>query len=216
MPPIKRVSKNERKWLHHYEQLKKYKEAHGNCDVPRKHETRALGVWVKYQRYKYRLVREGKSLGLDDDRIRKLESIGFRWFSLYNEIWDERFQELKKYMETHGHCNVSIRHGSLGVWVNNQRRNHRLLKEGKSSVMSEDRIHKLESIDFCWSCKRQHDNGETYMPTTIDAPPNTKSGTYMFECYYLENALNLIARISLFETFINTILILALDACMSR
>ena len=210
-------------WDEHFQELEKYMETHGNCDVSSRHGS--FGIWVFTQRQKYRLLKEGKSSPMSDDRIRKLESIGFQWISeraLTNEerydLWHIRYQELKKYEETHGNCNVSLKFGSgsLVIWVKNQRQTYQLLKEGKSSPMSDDCIHKLESIGFCWSCKRQHDNVETYMPTAIDDPPNSKSGTYMFECYYLENALNLIARISLFETFINTILILALDACMSR
>ena len=82
-------------------------------------------------------------------------------------------------MEEHGNCNVHTRSGSLGNWVNNQRRTYRLFKEGKSSTMSDDSIRKLELIGFCWSCKRQHEIFETYQHRTNDALPNSKSGTYM-------------------------------------
>ena len=123
---------------------------------------------------------------MSDDRIRKLESIGFQWISectlwtgKVNDLWHEQFQELKKYEKTHGNCNVPARHGVLGIWVNTQRTNYRLIKEGKSSAISDDRVCELESIGFCWSCKRQHDNFETYQHTTNDASPNSKSGTYM-------------------------------------
>ena len=92
---------------------------------------------------------------MSDDRIRKLESIGFQWvsknaFSMEElcDLWHNRFQELKEYEKTYGNCNVSQRHEVLGSWVKNQRRNYRLLKDGKSSAMSDDRIRKLESIGF--------------------------------------------------------------------
>ena len=75
MPAIRRVLKYERKWLHHYEQLKKYKEKHGNCNVPVKHEQ--LGRWVSNHRRNYRLLKQGKSSSMSDDHIRRLESIGF-------------------------------------------------------------------------------------------------------------------------------------------
>ena len=95
---------------------------------------------------------------MSDDRIRKLESIGFQWiiegaFSAekLNDLWHKGFQELKKCMETHGNCNVPKNHGSLGNWIISQRQKYRLLKEGKPSPMSDDRIRKLESIGFCWS-----------------------------------------------------------------
>ena len=92
---------------------------------------------------------------MSDDRIRELELIGFQWLNKcgvsteeLNDLWYERFQELKKYEKTHGNCNFPVRSGSLGNWVKKQRWKYKLLKEGKSSAMSDDRIRKLESIDF--------------------------------------------------------------------
>ena len=67
-----------------------------------------LGNWVNTQRQKYKLLKEGKSSTMSDDRIHKLESIGFQWISEValpteekNDLWHERFQELKKYEKTH-------------------------------------------------------------------------------------------------------------------
>ena len=214
-----RVLTNEERhdlWHKRFQELRKYEKTHGNCNVSFRFGSGSLGLWVMHQRQNYRLLKERKSSAMSDDRIHKLELIGFQWSVLRcNNLWYKRFQELKKYKEAHGNCNVPARHANLGFWVSTQRRNYRLLNEGKSSPMSDDRIHKLESIGFCWSCKRQHDNGETSTPTTIDASKKSKSGTYVFEYCYLENARNLIARISLFDTITTTILTLALDVCMS-
>ena len=98
-------------------------------------------------------------------RIQKLESIGFQWSPRCSQIknretiqWTARFQELKKYKETHGDCNVPQKHGSFGRWVDNQRQDYRLLKERKSARMSDDRIQKLESIGFQWPCNQQRDS----------------------------------------------------------
>ena len=65
----------------------------------------------------------------------------------------ERHAKLKKYKEKHGHYNVPHKHGLLGKWVVNQRKDYPMLKEGKSSRMSDDRIHKLDSIRFQWSLR---------------------------------------------------------------
>ena len=97
---------------------------------------------------------------MSDDRTQKLESTGFQW-SLrciqLNNIkpvqWDVRFQELKKYKETHGDCNVPGKHGPLGNWVSNQHKCYQSLKKGKSSSMSDDRIQKLEAIGYQWSLR---------------------------------------------------------------
>ena len=172
MPPVRRDSKHERTWIHQYEQLKKYKEIHGNCNVSGKRGS--LGIWVSTQRTNYRLLKEGKASPMTDDRIRNLESIDFQWISerskewiggraLTNkerhDLWHKRYQELKDYMETHGSCNVLTTHGSLGRWVSNQRTTYRWLKEGKSSPMNDERIRKLESIGFQWITKVAKERG---------------------------------------------------------
>jgi hypothetical protein len=43
---------------------------------------------------------------LTDDRIRRLENLGFVW-SLRDD-WQKHYLELKAYKEEHGHCNVSL------------------------------------------------------------------------------------------------------------
>ena len=80
--------------------------------------------WVQTQRKYYRLLNERKSARMSDDRIQNLESIGFQWSPRCSQMkngetiqWDARFQELKKYKETHGDCNVPQKHGPLGEWV---------------------------------------------------------------------------------------------------
>ncbi len=56
------------------EELKEFKNRHGNCNVSgRWSENIPLGTWVTAQRAKYR---NGK---LSDDRIKRLEDIGFVW-----------------------------------------------------------------------------------------------------------------------------------------
>ena len=41
---------------------------------------------------------------LTNDRIRRLEALGFVW-SLRDD-WQRHYDELKQYKEEHGHCNV--------------------------------------------------------------------------------------------------------------
>ena len=64
---------------------KEIKETHGNFNVSGK--SRSLSIWVGTQRRNYRLWKEGKSSPMSDDRIRKLESIGFWWIS--ERAWTE-------------------------------------------------------------------------------------------------------------------------------
>ena len=169
-------------WHDRFQALQKYMETHGDYNVPQSRGS--LGSWVSNQRTHYRLLKEGKTSPMTDDRICKLESIGFQLNSALankerHDLWHNRFQELKKYIEMHGDCNVPCRHEHLGSWVSNQRTCYRLLKEGKTSPMSDDRIRKLESIGFCWSRKQRRDSGGTYQHTTNDAPADSNIGTYM-------------------------------------
>ena len=71
----------------------------------------------------------------------------------YNEAqqWNARFQELKSYKVKHGHCNVPRSAGKLGGWVQTQRKQYRLLQEGKQSRITDERVGKLKSIGFHWS-----------------------------------------------------------------
>ena len=132
---------------------------------------------------------------MSDDRIRKLESIDFQWIGeiardRISDMWHKRFQELKKFKETHEDCNVSKKHGHLSIWVTNQRSNYRLLKEGTHACMSDDRIRKLESIGFCWSCQRRHDNGGTYHHTIQTMIHQIRNQVRTSTCCYLETVVN--------------------------
>ena len=81
-------------WDEHFQELKSYKETHGNCDVPARHGS--LGRWIYTQHQQYRLLKDGNQSPLSDDRICKLESIGFQWISERHDLWHRNFQELKK------------------------------------------------------------------------------------------------------------------------
>jgi len=88
-------------WELRYKQLVDYKELHGNCEVPQK--LGQLGRWVHRQR-------ESKNKGfLSDDRVAKLDKLGFVWRQKScrpTDTWDERYLQLIKYKEIHGNCNV--------------------------------------------------------------------------------------------------------------
>eukprot|EP00816_Leptocylindrus_hargravesii_P013136 CAMPEP_0196808644 /NCGR_PEP_ID=MMETSP1362-20130617/8633_1 /TAXON_ID=163516 /ORGANISM="Leptocylindrus danicus, Strain CCMP1856" /LENGTH=149 /DNA_ID=CAMNT_0042183057 /DNA_START=330 /DNA_END=777 /DNA_ORIENTATION=+ len=78
------------------------------------------------------------------------------------QLWFARFQELKSYKAEHGHCNVPVQSKrKLGNWVNSQRKQYRLLQEGKQSSMNDERVGNLKSIGFEWSPgSRMHDQSK--------------------------------------------------------
>ena len=100
----------------------------------------------------YRLVKDMKTSSMTDEHVQKLVSIGFRWACRSSRsahpAWDERFEELQSYKAKQGHCNVPFKHKVLGRWVSKQQPQYRLLKDGKNSSMTDERVQKLVSIGF--------------------------------------------------------------------
>ena len=131
---------NHQKWMDKFEELKKYKNTNGHCNVPRNYSG-GLGVWVEQP-----ITKKKK---LDNDKISKLESIGFVWKMnlLENQQkWMDWLEELKKYKKINGHCNVPEKYsGGLGYWVRRQRVTY------KKGGLIYDKISRLESIGFAWS-----------------------------------------------------------------
>ncbi|MDY4960168.1 MAG: Helicase associated domain protein, partial [Chlamydia suis] len=133
-------------WEENFMELKRFREEHGHCKVPRKYSKNPqLASWVHHQREYFK---KGK---LAEDRIGRLNEIGFVW-DVFEEAWEENFMELKRFREEHGHCNVPQRYfknPSLGAWVS-QKRN-----DFKKGDLSEDRIARLEEIGFVWNVLKE-------------------------------------------------------------
>ena len=68
-------TRNNRKWMHKYNLLAKFKEREGHCKVPRKYveEGENLGYWLDKQKEAHR---KGK---LDPERYQKLDELGVEW-----------------------------------------------------------------------------------------------------------------------------------------
>ena len=64
-------------WQEKFELLATYSEEHGNCDVPRKHES--LGRWVAEQRSEYKKKAGDKKSAMTEEKINMLNAIGFDW-----------------------------------------------------------------------------------------------------------------------------------------
>lgn len=141
------LKKRELEWGSRFQELLRYKEEHGTTNVA--WNDGKLGTWVVKQRAQYKLWTENKHSQMTESRIRLLNSIDFQW-SLYNK-WDDKFDELLKYKEQHGHANVPKNYGPLGVWVGDQRTQYKLLKKNRYSRMTIERFKLLESIGFEWS-----------------------------------------------------------------
>ncbi|WP_257615700.1 helicase associated domain-containing protein, partial [Chlamydia suis] len=131
----------EEEWEENFLELKRFQEEHGHCKVPQWYpQNPFLGVWVSTQRQDFK---EGK---LSEDKIERLEEIGFVW-NVFEEEWEENFLELQRFREEHGHCKVPQRYPQnpqLASWVSSQR------KDFKKGKISEDKIARLEELGFVW------------------------------------------------------------------
>jgi len=113
-------------------------------------------LWVKRQRYQYKLKLDSKRSTLSDERVRLLNKIGFIWNS-HDAVWEERLQDLIGYKRVHGHCIVPSNFESnpqLAVWTKRQRRQYKKYQDWTSSSMTPERIAKLENIGFVWDCRK--------------------------------------------------------------
>lgn len=136
----------EENWSKFIKELKEYKEEYGDCNVP-----------VKYVKDGYKLgakvlsVRNNKNL----IAVRKaeLEDLGFV-FDLkarrYEARWSQFIEELKKYKEEFGDCDVPDKYEHngyrLGQNVSRTRRDRNLSKE---------RRRELEDLGFVWNVKER-------------------------------------------------------------
>ncbi len=122
-------------WMERYGQLKEYIEINSDALVPQNHPT--LGKWVLNNRNEY------KKKKISKDRINLLNKIGFIWDCLEHE-WQNRYQELKQYVEQNGDALVPQSHPILGSWIGSQRNSR------KAGKLSDDRIKLLNEIGFIW------------------------------------------------------------------
>jgi hypothetical protein len=71
---------NHLTWNERFEQLREFTVQFGHCLVPVKYSAnRKLGNLVSTQRSTYKLYQEGKPSAMTAERIRALESVGFKW-----------------------------------------------------------------------------------------------------------------------------------------
>jgi hypothetical protein len=67
-------------WTDRFEELKKFVKEHGHADVPTAYRNnRQLATWVKCQRRQYKLRSAGVRANINSDRVKLLESAGFKW-----------------------------------------------------------------------------------------------------------------------------------------
>mmetsp|Transcript_1548 Transcript_1548/g.2115 ORF Transcript_1548/g.2115 Transcript_1548/m.2115 type:complete len:326 (+) Transcript_1548:48-1025(+) len=152
-------------WLFNFEKLLKFRQQHKHCHVPCVYDADpSLARWVKRQRYHYYLFMNSKPSPMKEERIEKLEDIGFIWHA-QEALWQERLNELLKFKQKYGHCVVPTNfpeNQTLATWVKFQRRQYKLFQQGQPSYMSASRMAVLEKYGFQW---KRISTGNSVNPT---------------------------------------------------
>ena len=193
------------RWNEMVEHLRIYEERHGDCKVPDAYQTengKNLGSWV----ITVRGLRRGTTdAEISPHRIAELDAIGFVWENVLHLHWDQMYEELRRYRETHGHCRVppsyqgdgqnQPRH--LGQWVAFQRQCLEQKLEKTGDQMYVDRRERLNAIGFEWSFALEENwnnmfqalqqykekHGDFRVPYTYEGPQNLprKLGPWVYD-----------------------------------
>ena len=138
-----------------------YKTDHGDLNVGAKDEEHEeLFAWMQQQRRQFKLYQQDPgSSDLTADQVRVLDSLQFCWHTRGEAHWNRSYLLLKEFYKENGHCLVSRQSPTpkLGDWVTGQRRQAKLLSEGKPSRMTKKRKALLDKMASCGLCDRGPD-----------------------------------------------------------
>jgi hypothetical protein len=219
------LAEDDDEWNKMYRILLKFKEKRGHVRVSRVKNTKEglanepyldrLGMWVYQQRSEYRRGRDNPNdSGIEHYKVKALETLGFNW-DLREEKWDMRFEQLTKYKEENGHCNVpsGIRYKKEGAtkelielerWSKFQKNEYSKYTKGITPCwINESRIQKLRDLGFelgsaldtTW--QKQYDKFKEFCSVVEHCYPKAVVGTDSFERWvetqlsnYKENKLD--------------------------
>ena len=167
IPTIRREGNlTSERWENKFNELVKFKHKFGHVNVPQlpnkdiPEDYRELGTFCRNVRSMYKYLSDPSKAHLsflDEDRIERLESIGFVWNS-HEANWSRRYKELESFHKRFGHCNVPKgwkENPGLDSWIVMQRKRYRAHTSGDdarrgSRKFSQREIRLMESIGFEW------------------------------------------------------------------
>lgn len=130
---VKEILAELEPWQIMWERLAEYYER--EQDWPATTEGK-LGLWCHTQR----LARKRGTLS--EDRIRRLDALGFEW-EQQDSHWIHAYKELQVFYQEKNRW-PKRGEGSLGAWCNTQR------QARKNGRLTKDRIRRLDAIGFVW------------------------------------------------------------------
>jgi hypothetical protein len=133
--------------MERYNGLVKYYSMHGTCDVPYTYtEDIGLAYWVKRQRHQQKRIKQGRHSNLNQNRIKLLNIIGFKW-DTHGNSWEKSYMRLEAFYKENGHPFVPFQDDSaLTNWVRRQQKQYRFYAEKKPSTLTHDRFSRLTKL----------------------------------------------------------------------
>lgn len=169
----------DHQWNTSFDELKQFYRENKTFDVP-KRENSKLATFVLSMRNAMKTRREGivlKEMTLTEERINKLNSIHFTWelrrpprktknpaINILTD-YDQLYQLLASFKEEHGHLKVSK---MLQEWIKGEsepsnkdyrrlstfvaaiKKEHDAYREGKPSILNEERVEQLTALGVKW------------------------------------------------------------------
>ena len=145
-----------RLWAKQYELIQKFHQQHGHFCVPSDGEWEELCKWVTYQRLDFQSRKQKTSYELSDERLYFLQQIGF---DFHDYSWDERYEQLKRFKETHGpDAKITLENDKIGLgeWVKKQFWDCRAYRQGHGNLNS-SQIDKLKQLGIQSEKDRKYD-----------------------------------------------------------
>ncbi|CAB9515440.1 helicase [Seminavis robusta] len=183
-----KFDKEERKqasWETYFEQMREYRDSHGNTTVPNVWQDQQFADWVREQRVKFSARRNGDVKAMSDNRFAALESLGFEgkitkeW---KKESFDQRLDQLNRFKRKFHHTKVPKGYNGipgLRQWVIKTRKKYRGRQQGIPSDLTNDQVDMLDEIGFWWNDQKNNGNknGTKHAPDKTDSiHPKDHSG----------------------------------------
>jgi len=166
----------ETKWLSKLELLKQYHERNGHWRVPLDYEIDGvkLGVWLQNLKYAYKQHSQGKPTVLTQERINRLETLGFVFQKeSREEMWQSKIELLRQYKQANGHCRVPLKYEidgvKLGLWLHSQRVQYNKHGQGKTTLSSTlEHMDQLKSIGVDFANNQQQKRSKSKRQSKLE------------------------------------------------
>lgn len=148
--------RKSKRWDEMLPKLIAYKEKHGHAFIKPDDPDQELYKWTFSLRmnYGWQILNRTdvdvtqKRSRLSEEKLQKLHEIGFEWENR-DMAWQRRYDELKEFYDTHGHCCVPHQENpQLSDFVINQRRDYQQYVKGNGAGMTPKRVEALAKLDF--------------------------------------------------------------------